>query len=124
EEVAATKLFVEFGRCAACEHARALLPRDVNVALDAVQLLLRNLRPHLRRLVGWITDFNFFSPRLEAFEKLILDPFIQEDAPAGTADLTLIVEDAHQRAVHGLLKVGIADDDVRRLAAEVDGDLG
>src|SRR5205085_8669430 len=124
EKVTAAKLFVEFGRRAAREHACALLPRDVNVALDAVQLFFGDLRSHLRRLVRRITNFNFFSLRLEAFEKLVLDALFKEDARASAADLTLIVEDAHQRAVDRLLKVSIGEDDVRRFAAEFERDFG
>ena len=46
-----------------------------------------------------------------------------EQARAGRADLAAAGEDADQRAVDGRLEVGVGEDDVGALAAQLEADL-
>src|SRR2546423_717962 len=123
EEVASLQVAFERGRAAAAQHGRTFVARDVNVRLDAVQLLLRNLRPHLRRLVRRVADLYLLRLLSEATEELVFDSLIKEEARACATDLPLVEEDAHHRAVDGLLHVGVGEDDVRRFASEFERDF-
>ena len=56
-------------------------------------------------------------------DELLVDRPLHEDAAARRADLALVDEDAEQRAVDRGLEVGVGEEDVRRLAAELERDL-
>ena len=53
----------------------------------------------------------------------VVDRPLHEDAAAGRAHLALIDEHAEERAVDGRLEIGVGEEDVRRLAAELERDL-
>ena len=54
---------------------------------------------------------------------LLVDRPSDQDAAARRADLALVDEDAEERAVHRGLEVGVGEEDVGRLAAELQADL-
>ena len=58
-----------------------------------------------------------------ASTNLLVDRPLHQDAAAGRADLALVDEDAEQRAVDRGLEVRVGEEDVRRLAAELERDL-
>src|SRR2546423_3945221 len=123
EEEAAAQVAFERGRTAAAQNGRAFRARDVNVRLDSVQLLFGNLRPHLRPGVRRVADLYLLGLLAEATEEFVLHLFVEEEARACAADLPLVEEDAHHRAVDGLLHVCVREDDVRRFASEFERDF-
>lgn len=56
-------------------------------------------------------------------EELVVDRVLHVDARAGAAALTVIEEESESGPAHGLLKVGVVENDVGRLAAELEGDV-
>src|SRR5256714_1174511 len=123
EEIAFLEFFVEHGRLAAYKHCRAFCARNSDVRFDSFQLLRRNLRPHLRRFVRGVAHLHLLRFLLELFQKLVLHSFIQKKTRASAAYLPLIEEDAHHRAVYGLLNVRVREHYVRRFAAEFKRDF-
>src|SRR5919205_563551 len=71
EEVALLKRAFELRRLATGHHCRTFFTRDVDITLDTVELLLRDLRTHLRRLVHRIADSDLARLLRELVEKLI-----------------------------------------------------
>lgn len=60
---------------------------------------------------------------LEPLHELVVDARLDVDAGAGTAALAVVEEDAEVDPRDGILDVGVVEDDVRRLASELEGDL-
>src|SRR5829696_1873807 len=52
-----------------------------------------------------------------------MDVLMQEEPGAGGATLTGVGEDGEEGAVDRLVEIGVREDDVRTLAAELEGDL-
>ena len=64
-------------------------------------------------------------PRLahELAQELVVDVLMQEEPGAGRAALTGVGEDGEEGTVDRLVEIGVREDDVRALAAELEGDL-
>ena len=119
KEVALLQRAFEPRRRATDDDRRTFTPRDIDVPLDAMQLFCGNLRPHLRRLVRRIANHDLSGFLTQLADELIFDRLFDKQARTGTTHLALVVEDAHHRAGHGLLEIGIRKDDVRRFTAEL-----
>ena len=58
----------------------------------------------------------------ELLDELVVDSLLHEQPAAGAAALALVEVEAEHRARHGGVEVGVGEDDVRALAAELEGD--
>jgi dimethylglycine dehydrogenase len=108
-------------RPAAAQHTGgAALLRDVNVAQHLVALGQRRDRPDLRVRPGGIADPRAARQLDDAFDHLVVDLALHQQARAGKAGLPSRREDARHRAVDRALDVGIGKHDIGRLAAELE----
>src|SRR5688500_17063473 len=112
---------VRFG--AADDDGRAFAEPDLDVVLDPVALLRADERPHLGRVVGRIADLDLARRLHEQLHDALVRRALHEDPAPRAAVLAGVVEDAVGRLARELLEVGIGEDDVRALAAELERDL-
>ena len=82
----------------------------------------RDQRAHLGRLVGRVADLHAAGRVDEQLEEAVVGGALDEDPRARAAVLAGVVEDGVGRGRGGLLQVGVREDDVRRLAAELERD--
>ena len=101
----------------------AVLLSLLDVPHDPVVLQLADLRALEGLLVERIADSVGGRPLLEGVEELVVDLILHVDTRAGAAALAVVVVDTKVNPRDGLLNVGILEDDVGRLAAELEGDL-
>ena len=101
---------------------RFLLP-DLLVRADAVELLAADERAHLRGAIERLADRDGSRLLDHRVDELLVDRPLDQDAAACRADLALVEEHAEQRAFDRHLEVGVGEEDVRRLAAELERDL-
>ena len=114
------------------------MSRDIEMPeeaqLDRVTILTDNsIRVDLRFLDEMWLSIDFapgseLTQRLlslinDAVNELVKDAFVHEQPRPGAAALTMIEEDSTRRAFRGDVKIGVPQDDVRRLAAEFKRDL-
>lgn len=103
---------------AAADQAGAFLLADFNVAEDLFDLTAVDLGAHLRVFQPGQADFDAVESFGQFGDELVVDPFLDEDAGAGAADLTLVEEDAQLGAVHGHVPIAVVEEDIRRFAAQ------
>ena len=108
---------------AAGGQRRAFVAADLHVLLDGVELLLAHQRAHLAVLVEGRADLDGHGPAHELADEAVVDGALDDETRAGRADLAGAGEDADQRAVDGGLEVGVGEDDVGALAAQLEADL-
>jgi len=94
-----------------------------DVAGNLFELLLGDQRAHLGGGVEAGADLHLLSDGAHAFEDLVEDALVGEEAGAGAAGLALIEEDGGGGASDGGVHVGIGEDDGGRFTAEFEGDL-
>ncbi len=94
----------------------------VDVAHDAVELLLRHLRPLRRFRIERIADLLRFGLLHDLLDELVVNLVLDEQPAAGAAALALVEEQAEVRAFDGGVEVGVGEDDVRALAAQFQAD--
>src|ERR1700720_317014 len=109
-------------RLAAVGDPRALAPADVDVTQHALALLGRHQRAEARLGVERIARDQAAGALHQALDQLVVDLLLDEQARAGGAYLTLAVKDAVVGALHRSVEIGVGEDDVRRLAAQLEGD--
>ncbi|CAB4942372.1 unannotated protein [freshwater metagenome] len=107
-------------RVAAGDGAGAGVAADLEVARDAVELLGRDERAHLGVGLQAVADLDAVGRGGDALDDLVEQVVLDVEARAGGADLALVEEDAVRRAGDGRRDVGVAQDDVRALAAELE----
>ena len=83
----------------------------------------RDDRPHLARRIESVADANLLRALDEPLDEAIVERAFEDEPRSGRADLSRIGEDSEERVVDGRVEVGIGEDDVRRLAAELERDL-
>src|SRR5690606_30077535 len=101
----------------------ALLLADRAQLADAVELLARVDGPDIGVLVERVADAQRLEARLEPRDDLVVDVLLHEKAAARAADVTLVEEDAIDDTLDRLVDGGVVEDDVRRLAAQLEGEL-
>jgi ParB family chromosome partitioning protein len=89
---------------------------------DAFALLGGDERADLRLIARRIADDDRFSRGDEAGDEFIVRLALHEHAAARTAILPGVGENAHRRLRRGFLQVGVREDDVRRLAPQLEAD--
>src|SRR4030095_11063881 len=96
---------------------------DVGELPDPVQLVGRVDGADIGVLVERVAYAQRRQTALERGENLVVHRFLDEQARAGAADMTLVKEDAVDDPFHRLVDGRVVEDDVRRLAAELEGHL-
>ena len=96
---------------------------DVAELADAVQLLAGVDRPDVGVLVERVAEPQRREPRLQPVDDLLVDALLHQQPRSGAADVPLVEEDAVDDALDGLVDRRVVEDDVRGLAAELEGDL-
>src|SRR6202048_4094769 len=105
---------------AADRNLGAFLLADVEIALDAVELLARDDRSHSALLIKRVAHAHVLTEASELTDHLVILVTLHEDPRAGAADLPRVEEDTHHRGRHRLIQIGVGKDDVWRLAAELE----
>ena len=90
---------------------------------DPVKLKLGNLRTLEGIGMEGIADIVALCSLLEALEELVVDGFLDIDTGTGAAALAVVEEDTEVDPRDGVVNVGVLEDDVGRLAAELECDL-
>ena len=80
-------------------------------------------RPDLGRVVGRVADLDLAGRLDEQLDDPVVDRALDEDPAPGAAVLAAVVEDRVRRLAGEALEVGVGEDDVRALAAELEADL-
>ena len=96
---------------------------DLHVALDGLELLPADQRAHLAALVQAGPDLDGQGAAHQLADEAVVDRTLHEQARAGGAHLAAAGEDADEGAVDGGLEVGVGEDDVGALAAQLEADL-
>src|SRR5205809_706060 len=111
------------GRPPASARDLRFLLADFLIPPDAVELLAADERPHLR--VALQPGAELDLPRFvdHRVHELLVDRPLHENAAACRADFALVDEDAEERPVYRRLEIGVGEEDIGRLAAELEGDL-
>ena len=94
----------------------------VDEARDGLAVLRGDQRAHLGRLVAGSPTFTLRGRGDEQVGEAVVGAALDEDARARAAVLAGVVEDGVRRGGRGLLEVGVGEDDVRGLAAELERD--
>ena len=95
----------------------------LDVAHDTVVLQLGDLRTLEGVGAEWIADLVLDSARLELLNKLVVDTRLDVDARTSTAALAVVEENAKVDPGDGVFNVGVVENDVWRLASELEGNL-
>src|SRR5262249_17945603 len=101
----------------------ALLLAGGDELLDLVELLLRVDRAHVGVLVQRIADAQSLEAALELLDDGLVDRLLHEQPRAGAADVALVEVDAVHDPLDRLVERRVVEDDVRRLAAELERQL-
>src|SRR5262249_13868611 len=107
---------------AAGDGARALLPAETEVSSHALELLFGHQRSDLRLRIEPVADAKSVAELSNPIDELLIDAFLDEQPGASTADLAGVGKHRHSGARDGGLDFGVGKYDVRRLAAEFEGD--
>src|SRR5215510_685366 len=92
------------------------------IGAHALVLLFAYQRPHLCLAVEWGAELDFLCLLGHGIDKFLVDGFLNQDAAARRADLSLVDENTEKRAVDGGFEIGVGEEDVRRLAAKFESD--
>lgn len=95
----------------------------LDVLHDSVELELANLRTLEGLLVEWVADDVLCRSFSEFLNELVVDTRLDIDSGASTAALAVVEENTKVDPRDGVLKVGVVEDNVGRLATEFKGDL-
>src|SRR5690606_6448744 len=110
------------GAAAAGQERRALGPAELDVAEDPLQLLGRDQRPDPRLRVERVAGLEASGTLDDLRDELVVDRLVDQEPRAGRARLARVVEDPAERAPGRGLEVRVGEDDVRRLAAQLERD--
>ena len=109
---------VDFGTLSARDNLRAFGLADFDVIQNLFELTVVNLRTHLSFRLPRQTDFDGLEFGFDGGKEFVVNGILHENSRTRTADLTLIEQNAHARAVNRLVEVAIVEVNVRGLAAE------
>src|SRR5215210_9324179 len=107
-----------FRRLAPDRHGRVF----GDVCGDSLAVVGGDQRSHLRLLVKRVPDPETLYHGLHEREELVEGALLDKDARAGAAILPGVTEDGDGRRSGGLLQVGVGEDHVRGLAAQLQSD--
>ena len=117
-------LLETLGRVAlpADQRLRAFLLAGLEVAAHAVELVLADEGADARLGVEAGALLHARGGLGELLGEFVVHLLLDEEARPGAAHLSGTEEHAEQRPLHGGLEIGVAEDDVGRLAPELEGD--
>mmetsp|Transcript_39887 Transcript_39887/g.69060 ORF Transcript_39887/g.69060 Transcript_39887/m.69060 type:complete len:559 (+) Transcript_39887:102-1778(+) len=124
--VTAAQLARELVDSATGQHLRALGTANVEVALDAVELLITHLRAHHDSRVERVADLDGLGALNHTLHELLVDALVHQEATGAGADLALVQRKQHG-TFNGLVEEGIivirhgGEEEQRRLATELHG---
>ena len=95
----------------------------LDVGFDAFAMDRRDDRAHLALRIEAVADANLLRALDEPLDETIVERAFENEPRSGRADLSRVGEDAEERVVDRRLEIGVGEDDVRRLAAELERDL-
>lgn len=101
----------------------ALLLARLDIAHDAVVLELADLRALECVLGEGVADLVLLGALLEGGNELVVDAVLHVNARAGAAALAVVEVDTKVDPVDGVVNVGVVEDNVGRLAAQLERDL-
>ena len=108
---------------AACPHFRPGLPRRLDMALDLAEMIRGDDRADPGLGIERIADLHGLRPLGEPGEELVRDLRVQEQARSRIAAFAGVEIGAEGRGVEGGVQVGVGEDHLRILAAELHRDL-
>src|SRR5258708_23333679 len=100
---------------AAGDDRAALVLRQLDIACDLLEMRGADQCADVSRLVERITDAELSCRGREALYERVVDRPLDEDARAAEADLPLVPEARADGRSHGLIEVGVGEDQVRIL---------
>ena len=113
---------VEVERLAAADDPAALLAGELDVLLDLAQLPLAGHRADDRRLVARVADRHGRHRLLEDADDGVVQRAGDEQPRAGHAELAGVEDERLDHRADGHVEVGVVEDDVGGVAAELHGD--
>src|SRR6266852_67454 len=102
---------------------RALFLARLDELRDAVELHLRVDRADVGVLVERVADTERLEAALQLLDERLVDRLLREETGAGAAHVALVEVDAVDDSLDGLIERAVVEDDVRRLAAELERQL-
>src|SRR5690606_21519358 len=96
---------------------------DVDIAEHALVMLLERQRPHFGLWIERVADSDLGHALDEALNELIGDAALHQDARTGETLLAVIGVNAEERPVEGVFRIGVGEDDVGGLAAQLEPDM-
>ncbi|MNP06633.1 hypothetical protein D3C76_986270 [compost metagenome] len=120
------------GALTAEQQATAFGQAESDIALHRLAVRGADQRAHLCRFVSRVTQAQTRCPGHQALHERRIQGAGDEQPRTGNAGLARGAEDAVQHSGHGVIEVGVIEDDGRRLAAQlqrhrhhlVGGDMG
>ena len=110
------------GAAAAGDEAGALLDGALDVALDLGAVLGGDEGAGFGGVVVAVAEADPLRAAPDLLDEPVVDLVLDDRPAAGAADLAGVGEGRGQRVVDRGLEVGVGEDDVRALAAELEGD--
>ncbi len=95
---------------------------EFEIRADAVVLLFADQRTHLGFAIERSTKLNALGLLRHGVDEFRIDFLFDEDAAAGGADFALIDKHAEECAVNGGFPIGAIEENVGRLATELESD--
>ncbi len=112
------------GRAAAGDQLGALILGRVDEGQNAVELGFIGRRAHFGGQVQRVAQLDLAGAGGQGFDDLGIDRPLHQQARAGDAGLAGGGEDARQGADRGLGNIGVVEDDIGRLAAQLEDHRG
>ena len=104
------------------EERRAFFLAGVDESHYLFELNIVDLRPLLGLRIKWVAYLAGFSASHALFHELVVALGIDHNPGTGAAALSLVIEESKMRAFHGFVHICVGKDNVRALAAELEGD--
>src|SRR2546423_11805352 len=95
---------------------------NFQIGTDAVVLFLTDERSHLGFAVERWAQLDALGLFRHGLDKFGINLFFDENATAGRANFSLINEYAKERAIDRCFPIRFGEENIRRLAAEFEGD--
>jgi hypothetical protein len=118
--VGSTKKPLAVGPSPAGDDLGALGAAALEVSEHAFELALVDQRPHRRALVERVAEHDLAGGLRETGHDVVVAVAVDEDPRARSADLALVREEPHRDPRDDGLEVGVGEDDLRRLPAELE----
>src|SRR4029077_13150426 len=102
------------------DQPRAFSGAGGDVTEDAIHLSFGDERTHLGHRIDARADLQILHGVAQVVDSLLVDLLLDEETRAGRADLALVEKDPEERSRDRPRQVGVGEDDVRRLAPQLE----